>query len=79
MSKEQPAVRHKYHAKKDRLEITIKRYALKRKADRESLIRHLLHYLEKCPALAKANAKKAARKSLPKNPTKEFKLVQVGD
>jgi hypothetical protein len=46
MSKE-PAVRHTYHAKKDHLEITIKHYALKKKADRENLIRHLLHHLEK--------------------------------
>jgi hypothetical protein len=78
MSKE-PAVRHKYHAKKDRLEITIKHYVLKRKADREKLIGHLLRQLEKSPALAKANAKKRAQKNLPKNPTKESKLVQVGD
>ena len=55
MSKE-PRVRHQYHAKKDRLEITIKHYALKRKADREDLIKHLLHRLEKGAAFAKANA-----------------------
>lgn len=78
MSKE-PSVRHKYHAKKDRLEITIKHYALKKSADRDDLIKHLLHRLEKRPALAKANAKKAKQQKLPKNPTKESKLVQIGD
>jgi hypothetical protein len=78
MSKE-PSVRHKYHAKKDRLDITIKHYALKQKADRESLIKHILHSLEKRPALAKATGKNAEKQKLPKNPTKESKLVQVGD
>ena len=69
MSKE-PTVRHKYHAKKDRLEITIKHYALHKRADRDDLIKHVLHHLEKGPALAKANAKKAKKQNLPKNPTK---------
>ena len=58
MSKE-PSLRHEYHAKKDRLEITIKRFALKKKSDREDLIRHLSSRLEKGPALAKADAKTA--------------------
>ena len=78
MSKE-PSVSHKYHAKKDRLDITIKHYVLKKRADRENLIKHVLHSLEKGPALAKANAKNAKKQKLPKNPTKESKLVQVGD
>jgi hypothetical protein len=52
MSKE-PSVEHEYHANKDRLEITIKHYALKKKFDRENLIRHLLRAREN-PASAKA-------------------------
>jgi hypothetical protein len=61
------------------LEITIKHYALKKKSDREDLIKHVLHRLEKGPALAKANAKKAKHKKLPKSPMKDTKLVQIGD
>ncbi|QPF88820.1 hypothetical protein [Bradyrhizobium commune] len=81
MSKK-PSVDHDYHPKKDRLEITIKHYALKKKSDRESLIKHILGRLEKAPALAKATvkkAKKAKRGSLPKSPIKASKLVEVGD
>jgi hypothetical protein len=78
MSKE-PSLRHEYHRKKDRLDITIKHYALKKKSDRKDLIRHLLARLEKGPALARANAKRANGHKLPKAPMKETKLVQVGD
>ena len=55
MSKK-PRVAHKYHPKKDRLEITVKDYALE-KADREKIILRLLKSLERSPALAIANAK----------------------
>ena len=75
MSKE-PSVSHEYHSKKDRLEITIKHSALNKKSDREDLIKHLLHRLEKGPALAKANAKTAKHQKLP---MKDTKLVQIGD
>ena len=80
MSKK-PSVDHDYHAKKDRLEITIKHYALEKKSDREDLIKHLLRRLEKSPALAKATVKKAKAKKdkLPKSPIKGSRLVQVGD
>lgn len=78
MSKE-PSLRHEYHAKKDRLEITIKHYALKKKSDREDLIRHLSSRLEKGPALARADAKRAKGHKLPKGPMKETRLVQIGD
>jgi len=76
MSKE-PSLRHEYHAKKDRLEITIKRFALKKKSDREDL--HLSSRLEKGPALARADAKRAKGHKLPKGPMKETRLVQIGD
>lgn len=80
MSKK-PSVDHDYHPKKDRLEITIKHYALKKKSDREDLIKHILRRLEKGPALAKATIKKARAKrdSLPKSPVKASRIPQVGD
>ena len=80
MSKK-PSLDHDYHPKKDRLEITIKHYALDKKSDREGLIKHILHRLEKSPALAKATVKKAKKKpgKLPKSPIKGSRLVEVGD
>jgi len=80
MSKK-PSLDHDYHPKKDRLEITIKHYALEKKSDSENLIKHILRTLEKSPALAKATLKKAKAKKgkLPKSPIKASRLVQVGD
>jgi len=77
MSKE-PSVSHEYHAKKDRFEITIKHYALKKKSDRDVLITHLLHRLEKGAGLAKAHAKDK-RKDRPRSPLKDTRIPQVGD
>ena len=74
-----PSVRNEYHAKQDRLEITIKRYSLKKKSDRKDLMEHLLHWLEGSPGLAKATEKKAKKDELPKTPWKETKLPPVGD
>jgi hypothetical protein len=78
MSKK-PSVDHDYHPNKDRLEITIKHYALKKKSDREELIKHILRRLERNPALAKAAAKKAKRGKLPKSPGRGARLAEVGD
>lgn len=78
MSKE-PSVEQDYHPKKDRLEITIKHYALKKKSDREELIKHILRRLEKNSKLTKAAAKRAKHGKLPKSPKKPPKLVEVGD
>ena len=78
MSKE-PSVEHKYHAKRDRLEITIKHYALKKKSRREDVIKHLLHRLERNPKLAKHIAKKDKGKKLPKSFERETKPPLVGD
>jgi hypothetical protein len=82
MSKK-PSVDHDYHPKKDRLEITIKHYALEKKSDREGLIKHILGKLETAPALAKAKVKKTKQKAkrgkLPKSPMKGSRLVEVGD
>jgi hypothetical protein len=82
MSKK-PSLDHDYRPKKDRLEITIKNYALEKKSDRDKLIKHILSRLEKAPALAKTKVKKAKQKAksgkLPKAPIKASRLVQVGD
>jgi hypothetical protein len=78
MSKE-PSVQYEYHAKKDRLEITIKHYSLKKKSERKDLMKHLLQRLEGGAGLAKAIENKAKQGKLPKNPWKETKLPPVGD
>jgi hypothetical protein len=80
LSKE-PTVEHVYHSKKDRLDITIKHYALGKKSEREKIILKLLRALGQSPALSIANAKKSKDKEakLPKSPMKESKLPVVGD
>ena len=67
MSKK-PSVQNDYHARKDRLEITIKRYSLKKKSERKDLMKHVLRWLEGSPGLARANQKKAKGGKLPKTP-----------
>ncbi|HEX9213096.1 MAG TPA: hypothetical protein VF901_21525 [Bradyrhizobium sp.] len=42
-------------------------------------MKHILRRLERNPALAKANVKKAKRGKLPKSPIKGSRLVEVGD
>jgi len=74
-----PSVRNKYRAKKDRLEITIKHYALKKKSERKDLMKHVMQWLDGSPGLARANEKKAKKGKLPKNPWKERKLPIGGD
>ena len=64
-----PSVQSEYHAKKDRLEITIKHYSLKKKSERKDLMKHLLQRLE-------AGAGEAKRGSKPKNPWKETKFQE---
>ena len=80
MSK-QPSVKHKYHPKKDFLEITIKHYALSKKSEREKIIIKLLHQLEQsaAPNIAKVRAAKKKRAKLPKSPMKDSKIQEVGD
>jgi hypothetical protein len=70
-----PSVQHEYDAKKDRLEITIKHFSLKKKSKREDLMKHLLQRLEEDAGLAK----KAERGKRPKNPWKETRIPEVGD
>jgi hypothetical protein len=80
MSKE-PSVEHIYHSKKDRLDITIKHYALVKRADREKIIMKLLKELQRSPApsIASAKASKKQKSKLPKSPPKESKLPVTGD
>ena len=67
MSKK-PSVQNEYDAKKDRLEITIKRSGMKKK-ERKDLIKHLEQNLRK----------KGARGKRPKNPWKQTKIPETGD
>jgi hypothetical protein len=78
MSKK-PSVQQEYHAKKDRLDVVVKHYSLKKKSERKDLLKHLLRWLEGSPGLAKANRKKAKRDKLPKGSMKQTKLPLVGD
>jgi hypothetical protein len=71
MSKK-PSVQHEYEKKKDRLEITIKHYSLKKKSERKDLMKHLLQGLEGGAGLAEQGKR-------PKNPWKETKIPEVGD
>jgi hypothetical protein len=68
MSKK-PSVEHEYHAKKDRLEITIKHSLLKKKSERKDLMRYILHKLH-----GDADGGKRA-----KDPYKQTKIPEVGD
>ncbi len=71
MSK-RPSVQHEYHPKRDRLEITIKHYSLKKKSEREDLVMHLLQRLQEDAGLAK-------KLKRVKNPWKETRIPEVGD
>ena len=68
MSKK-PSVKSEYHAKKDRLEITIKHSGLKKK-ERKGLVKHLEQNLKES---GKAKGKR------PKEPYKQTKIPEVGD
>ena len=67
-----PSIHHEYHPKRDRLEITIDHYSLKKKSEREDLVKYLLQRLMGGTDLAKT-LKRA------KNPWKETRIPEVGD
>jgi hypothetical protein len=69
MSKK-PSVKSDYHAKKDRLKITIKRPGLKKK-ERKHLVKRLEQDLKE-----DADKDKGKR---PKEPIKQTKIPEVGD
>ena len=71
MSK-RPSIQHEYHPKRDRLEITIKHYSLKKKSEREDLVECLLQRL-------KGGADLAKKLKRVKNPWKETRIPEVGD
>jgi hypothetical protein len=64
-----PSVEHEYHPKKDRLDISIKHYALKKKSKRERVIQQILAGL----------GSKKLSKGKDKSPLKETRLPEVGD
>ena len=71
MSK-RPSIQHEYHPKRDRLEITIKHYSLKKKSEREDLVKYLLQRL-----IGGTNLAKKLKRA--KNPWKETRIPEVGD
>jgi hypothetical protein len=71
-----PKIEHEYHARKDKLKITIRGYSPSKKA-RETIIRKLIKQLESSPDRLQADAEKSGKK--PRNPQTESKLVEVGD
>jgi hypothetical protein len=73
MSKK-PSVKSEYHAKKDRLEISIKHSGLKKKSERKDLVKDLEQNLkEGAEGAGKARGKR------PKEPYKQTKIPEVGD
>lgn len=80
MSKK-PKIDHEYHAGKDKLKITIKGYALSKKA-RGEILKTLIAQVERKPdrltAAANKKAKKGTGKKLP-GQQKASKLIEVGD
>jgi hypothetical protein len=71
MSKK-PAVEHGYNRKKDRFEITLKRFSLKKKSLRRELVGTLLGALDK-----KSARHKPGRHV--KDPIKNTRIEEVGD
>jgi hypothetical protein len=71
MSKK-PAVKHGYNRKKDRFEITLKRFSLKKKRSRTHLIDTVLGALDK-----KSMRHKSGRHV--KDPLKNTRIEEVGD
>ena len=71
-----PKVKHEYHARKDKMKITIRGYSPSKKA-REAIMEKLIMQLESSPDRLQANAKKSGKK--PRDPQKDSRLVEVGD
>jgi hypothetical protein len=77
MSKK-PEIKHEYHAKKDKLEISIHGYALKSKSSRDAIMLKVLKAVEKSPSRLIADAKVGKTKKARGLP-KENRLAEVGD
>jgi hypothetical protein len=67
-----PAIKHGYDRKKDRFEITLKRFSLKKKWLRSELVDALLGALDRKSVRHK-------RGRLAKDPIKNTRLEEVGD
>jgi hypothetical protein len=65
-----PVVQHNYKRKKDRFDIRLKRFSLKKKWLRSELVDNLLATLDK---------KSIRRKRQTKDPIKETRIEEVGD
>jgi hypothetical protein len=76
MSKK-PKIGHEYHAGKDKMTITIKRYSPGKKT-RAAIVKRVIDELEGNPDRLVAEAKKKSKRK-PHNPQKETKLQEVGD
>ena len=80
MSKK-PKIKHEYHRGKDKMEITIRGYSL-RKITREEIIENLIKLIERIPDRLVANARKSkgkAGKKAVRGQQKVSKLVKIGD
>lgn len=75
-----PKIDHKYHAGKDKMDITIKGYSPSKKT-RNAIIKKVMRELESSPDRLLADTKKSkkARDKKPHNPQKESKLIEIGD
>ena len=81
MSKE-PKIEHDYHARKDKLTITIQRYSLKSKKTRDAILMKLMANLESKPDRLTADDKKKAKDAPGKKlrgQQKTSRLVEIGD
>ena len=81
MSKK-PKIEQDYHADKDKLTITIHRYSLKRKKNRDAIMEKLMANLESKPDRLLADAKKKSKTGPGKKlrgQQKASKLIEVGD
>jgi hypothetical protein len=81
VSKE-PKIEHDYHARKDKLTITIHRYSLKSKETRDAILMKLMANLESKPDRLTADTKKKAKEGPGKKlrgQQKASRLVEIGD
>ena len=81
MSKE-PKIEHDYHASKDKLTITIRRYSLKSRKTRDAILTKLMADLESKPDRLIADEKKRSKKGPGKKLhglQKTSKLIEIGD
>ena len=81
MSKK-PMIDHEYHAHKDKLKVTVKGYALSKKA-RDQILKWLIADVQSKPdrltAVAKKIAKKKSSQKLPGHQKISKQFVEVGD